>query len=37
MIDHLYSMQNADVKEIIYKYIKGANSFSELELKELVR
>lgn len=37
MINHLYSLQNRDVKEIIYQYIKGANSFSEGELKELVR
>lgn len=37
MINNLYSLQNSDVKGIIYKYIKGANSFSEGELKELLR
>lgn len=37
IIDHLYSIQHRDVKEIIYKYIKGSNSFNEDELKELLR
>ncbi|KKX48788.1 MULTISPECIES: hypothetical protein [unclassified Sphingobacterium] len=37
IIDHLYTLQHRDVKEIIYKYIKGANSFSEDELKELMK
>ncbi|UIR56684.1 hypothetical protein LZQ00_02445 [Sphingobacterium sp. SRCM116780] len=37
MIAHLHELQNTEVIDIIYKYIKGANSFSEKELKELLR
>lgn len=37
IVANLNTLQPHDAKEIIYKYIKGANCFSDAELKEMLR